>query len=105
MKCKQCLKELVMTETGWMHVTHEVVPCYRKQCQTTIAEPAEEWVTPTSGPVLPEVEVSNNGIDWIKAKLIRVTDEGEYNYPFIVAFEMPDTYMHAYAQCRMRKDE
>jgi hypothetical protein len=103
MKCKHCGEEIYKTNICWYHKEKEGSDyLYCKGAPK--AEPAEEWVTPTEGPVLPEVEVSNDGIKWVKAKLIRITEDWEYNYPFIVAFERPDNYMHSYAQCRMRKE-
>jgi len=101
--CKHCGKEIYEEHGHWWH---KPLSCeYAKiNCDQPKAEPLEEYVTPTEGPTLPEVEVSNNGIDWVKAKLIRIIYEMGCNYPFIVAFEMPDTHMYAYAQCRMRKE-
>jgi len=95
MKCKHCGAAIYKANATWYH------RCSRSSACELSAEPAEEWVTPTDGPSLPEVEVRDrDDMEWETAGLITVLKDGE-QYPFYVM--LLDGYMEYYAQCRMRR--
>jgi hypothetical protein len=63
-------------------------------------EPLIEWVTPTSGPTLPEVEVrDHDDQEWTKASLIKIDNGNDRTY--FVSCGYADLW---FKQCRMRKE-
>jgi len=76
-KCKHCGEQLLFHENArtWYHKHSERSSCELK------AEPLIEWVTPTSGPKLPEVEVRNSDDEeWEKAELLFVDHREKHPY-------------------------
>jgi hypothetical protein len=63
-------------------------------------EPLEEYVTPTEGPVLPEVEVRDyNDQMWAKAKLVHI--DKRCDAPYFVRVARVALW---FKQCRTKKE-
>ena len=101
MKCKHCGEEIFKHGRQWCHHPLVDLPsCGRVDCFiSTKAEPAEEWITPTSGPTLPEVEVRNHDMcEWQPARLLFTRN---HSFAYVVRI---GNNSYNFAQCRMRKE-
>jgi hypothetical protein len=95
-KCKNCEKEIYEDLVSWVHKFNNSIHCYKGP----VAEPIEEWVTPTEGPKLPEVEVRDfENQCWTKDSLIRV--DHSCCMPYFVNVVRVALW---FKQCRMRKE-
>jgi hypothetical protein len=100
MKCKHCGKDIYKYGNSWQHKFDGSIYCYDEP----IAEPIEDWTTPTEGPKLQEVEVrQDDEDDWEEAVLMFV-DTKYKHHPAYFAKRVEDNCIDYFAQCRMRKD-
>ena len=102
--CKHCGKRIIYQgcHIGYMHIRDD--GHYSIWCERTLAEPLIEWVTPTSGPALPEVEVrQDDEEDWEEA-LLMLVDVKHKHHPAYFAKRIEDGYIDYFKQCRMRKE-
>jgi hypothetical protein len=98
-KCKHCGEEIYKTNICWYHKVRG--GSHYLYCKgAPKAEPLIEWVTPTTGPVLPEVEVrDHDDQEWTKASLIRV--DHSCCMPYFVNVVRVALW---FKQCRMKKE-
>jgi hypothetical protein len=100
--CKHCGKRIIYLDryAGWLHVRDS--GAYAKSCESPWAEPLEEWITPTEGPELLEVEVRDgDNMTWKQAELICIHEQKEFKY----IVKRDGFVIDCFKQCRMRKEK
>jgi hypothetical protein len=101
MKCKHCEEDIIFNEKlqSWYHRYSRSSACELN------AEPLIEYVTPTEGPELPEVEVrQDDEEDWEEAELLFVDTKHKY-HPAYFARRLEDRYIDYFKYCRTKESK